>query len=86
MTIPEHERLQRQRAVAWAEANLAASGVVSDSEDQAHNQRFIDGDIELDEYVFLRKPFGHGVSADAAWRNRLYRSNFIDDLMFMLRK
>lgn len=86
MTISEHERLQRQRAVAWAEANIAASGVVADPADQAHNRRFIDGEIDLDEYVFLRKPFGHGTSNETALRKHLDRSNFIDDLMSVLGK
>lgn len=46
-----HERQRRQAAVDFALANVGLSGFTPSEEVQDHMRRFIDGGIDLDEFV-----------------------------------
>ena len=52
--LADDERRRREQAVrtAWASVNL--EGFTISDEERLHAQRFIDGEIELDEFVRFR--------------------------------
>lgn len=50
-SIPDAERRSRQEAVDFARANIGLEGLSVSADEEARAQRFIDGEIELDEFV-----------------------------------
>lgn len=50
-TISETERCRRQSAVNYARASVGLEGFSLGEADEAHAQRFIDGQISLQEFV-----------------------------------
>ncbi|WP_080605902.1 antitoxin VbhA family protein [Bordetella bronchiseptica] len=61
-TISETERCRRQSAVNYARASVGLEGFSLSEADEAHAQRFIDGEISLQEFVQPR--------ADASGRSK----------------
>jgi predicted transcriptional regulator len=49
--ISDAERRRRQAAVDFAQASVGLEGFKISPEEEAHAQRYIDGDIDLEEYV-----------------------------------
>ena len=52
--ISEEERERRQEAVDYARASVALEGFTLGQSDEEHAQRFINGKIELAEFVKVR--------------------------------
>ncbi|RSB97443.1 hypothetical protein EGT31_04275 [Bordetella bronchiseptica] len=50
-TISETERCRRQSAVNYARASVGLEGFLLSEADEAHAQRFINGEISLQEFV-----------------------------------
>lgn len=50
-TISDTERIRRQSAVNYARASVGLEGFSLSEADVAHAQRFIDGQISLQEFV-----------------------------------
>jgi hypothetical protein len=50
-TISDAERTRRQSAVNYARASVGLEGFSLSEADEAHAQRFIDGQISLQEFV-----------------------------------
>lgn len=50
-TISDAERSRRQSAVNYARASVGLEGLWLSEADEAHAQRFIDGEISLQEFV-----------------------------------
>ncbi|QET69317.1 antitoxin VbhA family protein [Bordetella bronchiseptica] len=50
-TISDTERSRRQSAVSYARASVGLEGFSLSEADEAHAQRFIDGQISLQEFV-----------------------------------
>ncbi|MDX3895800.1 MAG: antitoxin VbhA family protein [Pusillimonas sp.] len=50
-TISDTERSRRQSAVNYARATVGLEGFSLSEADEAHAQRFIDGQISLQEFV-----------------------------------
>ncbi|AXA74365.1 hypothetical protein CE205_29005 [Achromobacter insolitus] len=50
-TISDIERIRRQSAVNYARASVGLEGFSLSEADEAHAQRFIDGQISLREFV-----------------------------------
>jgi oligoribonuclease (3'-5' exoribonuclease) len=53
--ISEEERERRQEAVDFARASVELEGFRITPEENAHDLRFIDGEISLDEYLEYRQ-------------------------------
>ncbi|KTB69953.1 MULTISPECIES: antitoxin VbhA family protein [Pseudomonas] len=51
LVISEVERIRRQDAVNYARASFALEGFTPSADDKRHEQRFIEGDIGLAEFV-----------------------------------
>ncbi|WP_282365915.1 antitoxin VbhA family protein [Pseudomonas sp. PS02290] len=49
--ISEEERQRRKKAADYARASVGLSGFVLSAEDEAHVERFINGEINLAEFV-----------------------------------
>jgi predicted transcriptional regulator len=49
--ISEEERERRQEAVDFAKANIELEGFTRSYEEEIHAQRFVNGEIGLDEYL-----------------------------------
>ncbi|GHU37387.1 hypothetical protein AGMMS50256_35270 [Betaproteobacteria bacterium] len=54
--ISDDERKQRQEAVEFARASVELEGFRISPEENAHDLRFVNGEISLDEYLEYRKP------------------------------
>lgn len=52
--ISDAERARRQEAVNYARASMGLSGFKLSEEAERHSQRFIDGEIDLAEFVKVR--------------------------------
>ena len=52
--ISPAERVRRENAVRFSWASLGLEGVKPSAEEGEHARRFINGDIDLDEYVQVR--------------------------------
>ncbi|AWP73389.1 antitoxin VbhA family protein [Bordetella bronchiseptica] len=50
-TISDTERSRRQSAVNYARASVGLEGFSLSEADEAHAQRFVDGQISLQEFV-----------------------------------
>lgn len=50
-TISDTERSRRQSAVNYARASVGLEGFSLSEADEAHAQRFVDGQINLQEFV-----------------------------------
>ncbi len=50
-TISDTERSRRQSAVKYARASVGLEGFSLSEADEAHAQRFVDGQISLQEFV-----------------------------------
>jgi hypothetical protein len=50
-SISEEEKKHRKEAWSFARANIGLEGYVPSEGDEARAQRFINGDISLEEYV-----------------------------------
>ncbi|MGZ9892642.1 antitoxin VbhA family protein [Bordetella bronchiseptica] len=50
-TISDAERCRRQSAVDYARASVGLEGFSLNEADEAHSQRFVDGQISLQEFV-----------------------------------
>jgi hypothetical protein len=50
-TISDIERSRRQSAVNYARASVGLEGFSLSEADEAHSQRFVDGQISLQEFV-----------------------------------
>ncbi|WP_338880032.1 antitoxin VbhA family protein [Achromobacter veterisilvae] len=50
-TISDAERDRRVAAVSYARASVGLEGFLLSAADEAHAQRFIDGQIDLNEFV-----------------------------------
>ncbi|WP_081089600.1 antitoxin VbhA family protein [Achromobacter xylosoxidans] len=61
-TISDAERCRRQSAVNYARASVGLEGFSLSEADEAHAQRFINGEISLQEFVQPR--------ADASGRSK----------------
>lgn len=59
--ISEEERRARQQAVEYARASVALEGLEQTEASRAHAQRFIEGEIDLDEYLNASFNDIHGV-------------------------
>ncbi len=59
--ISDEERRARQQAVEYAQASVALEGLEQTEAAKAHAQRFIDGEIGLDEYLSASFDDVHGV-------------------------
>lgn len=57
--IDEAERKRREEAVKYAQASVGLEGFTLSQADEEHARRFIDGEIELSEFVKLRSESGH---------------------------
>lgn len=53
-TISDTERYRRQSAVNYARASVGLEGFLLSEADEAHAQRFVDGQISLQEFVLPR--------------------------------
>ncbi|WP_080700624.1 antitoxin VbhA family protein [Bordetella bronchiseptica] len=53
-TISETERCRRQSAVNYVRASVGLEGFLLSEADEAHAQRFINGEISLQEFVQRR--------------------------------
>lgn len=49
--ISDAERCRRQSAVSYARASVGLAGLSLSEADEAHAQRFVDGQINLQEFV-----------------------------------
>ena len=49
--ISDEERQRRKEAHDYARASVGLSGFVLSAEDEAHAERFINGEIDLAEFV-----------------------------------
>ncbi|KGF62084.1 antitoxin VbhA family protein [Pseudomonas lutea] len=49
--ISDEERQRRMEAHAYARASVGLEGFVLSAEDEAHAERFINGEIDLAEFV-----------------------------------
>lgn len=49
--ISDEERQRRKEAADYARASVGLSGFVLSAEDEAHAERFINGEIDLAEFV-----------------------------------
>lgn len=56
--ISAMERKRRECAVTYARASVALEGFELNEHDTKHAQRFIDGEIELEEFVQIRVECG----------------------------
>ncbi|MFG1298006.1 antitoxin VbhA family protein [Xanthobacter sp. V13C-7B] len=52
--ISEEERRRRQEAVNYATASVRLEGFVMSEEEERHAERFINGEIDLAEFVKVR--------------------------------
>lgn len=52
--ISDEERQRRKKAADYARASVGLSGFVLSAEDEAHAERFINGEIDLAEFVTPR--------------------------------
>ena len=52
--ISEAERQKRQEAVTYAWASVGLEGFTIGNEDREHARRFVDGEIDLPEFVKVR--------------------------------
>lgn len=59
--ISDEERRARQQAVEYAEASVALEGLEQTEASKVHAQRFIDGEIDLDQYLNASYDDIHGV-------------------------
>ncbi len=59
--ISDEERRARQQAVEYAQASVALEGLEQTEAAKAHAQRFIDGEIDLDEYLSASYDDVHGI-------------------------
>lgn len=57
--ISEDERKRREDAVNSARASVRLEGFILSAADEAHGQRFINGEIDLAEFVKPRKMTAH---------------------------
>ena len=53
--ISADERARRQKAVNSARASIGLEGFKVSAEEERHSQRFIDGEIDLAEYVKVQR-------------------------------
>ncbi|MFY1990215.1 antitoxin VbhA family protein [Achromobacter xylosoxidans] len=53
-TISDIERSRRQSAVSYARASVGLEGLLPSEADEAQAQRFVDGQISLQEFVLPR--------------------------------
>lgn len=53
--ISEEERRRRQEAVNYATASVRLEGFVMSEEEERHAERFINGEIDLAEFVTVRR-------------------------------
>lgn len=53
-TISTAERKRREEAVNYSRASVGLEGLKLSKADEQHAQRFIDGEIELDEFIKVR--------------------------------
>lgn len=54
------ERQRREEAVNYARASVGLEGFKISPEDEAHAQRFINGEISLEEFLKPAHEVGHG--------------------------
>lgn len=52
--ISDEERQRRKEAADYARASVGLSGFVLSAEEEAHAERFINGEIDLAEFVAHR--------------------------------
>jgi len=57
--ISPDERKRREEAVRYARASVGLEGFIPDQIDEIHAQRFINGEIDLAEFVKVRDDFAH---------------------------
>jgi len=55
--ISETERKLREQAVNYGRASVGLEGFILSPDDETHAKRFIEGEIELSEFVKLRSEF-----------------------------
>lgn len=58
--ISAAERVRRENAIRFSRASLGLEGIKPSAEEEEHARRFINGDIDLDEYVQVRTVAAHG--------------------------
>lgn len=58
--ISEEERQRRKEAVVYARASVGLEGFVVTAETEAHAERFINGEIDLAEFVRPHGERGRG--------------------------
>ncbi|KTC22074.1 antitoxin VbhA family protein [Pseudomonas viridiflava] len=58
--ISDEERQRRKEAADYARASVGLSGFVLSAEDEAHAERFINGEIDLAEFVRPRAEHTRG--------------------------
>lgn len=51
LVLPEEQRLRRQAAIDFALANIGLSGFAPSEDARDQMRRFIDGEIDLDEFL-----------------------------------
>lgn len=54
VTISAAERQRREKAVCFSRTSLGLEGIQPSAEEEAHARLFINGDIDLDDYVQLK--------------------------------
>ncbi len=59
--ISDEERRARQQAVEYAQVSVALEGLEQTEAAKAHAQRFVDGEIDLDQYLSASYDDIHGV-------------------------
>jgi len=59
--ISDEERQARQQAVEYARASVALEGLEQTEAAKAHAQRFIDGEIDLEQYLSASYDDIHGL-------------------------
>lgn len=59
--ISDEERRARQQAVEYAQSSVALEGLEQSEASKALAQRFIDGEIDLDQYLNVSYDDIHGV-------------------------
>jgi len=57
--ISQAERKRREDAVNYGDASVGLEGLKLSAADEAHAKRFIDGEIDLSEFVRLRTETVH---------------------------
>lgn len=55
ITITEAERQRRQKACDYARASVGLEGFTLSDDDLSHMRRFVDGEIDLAEFVEPRR-------------------------------